>query len=118
MIFSMAITNRRPASDSRKLNYRIVYEVDEINVTRACGVIDEGQLEESKEQGTSSTMESKTRTEEEEDQERNTDLEGSSKYKCRAQARESSLRQKRQEKPWGKTTRVVKSQKNDVKKQP
>lgn len=59
VIFSIVITNRRLARDSHRLNYRIVYEVDEINVIRGCGVIDVGQLEESKEQGTSSTMESK-----------------------------------------------------------
>lgn len=39
VIFTIAIKNKKPENDLRKLNYRILYEISDENITRICGVV-------------------------------------------------------------------------------
>lgn len=44
VIFTMTITNKRPISDTRRLNYGILYEIVDENITRICGVVNRDQI--------------------------------------------------------------------------
>lgn len=123
VIFTIAIKNKRPENDLRKLNYRILYEISDENITRICGVVNQSLIinepeanssEQANEpEASSSGIESLEEIKPSEKEEQVTPKKGD-----KTPQKGGRTTQKEKRTPWGRTTQEKRLKRNNSKKRP